>query len=33
VVVYYKAERMGEARALDPVANDRHPNNRKDSGS
>jgi len=23
VVVYYKAERMGEARALDPVANDR----------
>ena len=25
VVVYYKAERMGEARALDPVANDRPP--------
>jgi hypothetical protein len=23
VVVYYKGERMGEARALDPVANDR----------
>lgn len=25
VVVYYKGERMGEARALDPVANDRLP--------
>jgi transposase InsO family protein len=25
VVVYYKAERMGEARPLDPVANDRPP--------
>jgi putative transposase len=25
VVVYYKAERLGEARALDPVANDRRP--------
>lgn len=25
VVVYYKGERMGEARPLDPVANDRHP--------
>lgn len=25
VVVYYKAERMGEARRLDPVANDRKP--------
>jgi transposase InsO family protein len=25
VVVYYKSERMGEARALDPVANDRPP--------
>ncbi len=40
VVVYYKAERMGEARPLDPVANDRAPtsgqasrasNRRKDS--
>jgi hypothetical protein len=28
VVVYYKGERMGEARALDPVANDRPPQNR-----
>ena len=26
VVVYYKGERMGEARPLDPVANDRKPN-------
>jgi len=26
VVVYYKGERMGEARLLDPVANDRKPN-------
>jgi hypothetical protein len=25
VVVYYKGERMGEAKALDPVANDRKP--------
>ena len=25
VIVYYKAERMGEARPLDPVANDRNP--------
>ena len=25
VVVYYKAERMGEARLLDPIANDRKP--------
>jgi hypothetical protein len=25
VVVYYKGERMGEARPLDPVANDRPP--------
>ncbi len=25
VIVYYKAERMGEARPLDPVANDRKP--------
>jgi len=25
VVVYYKAERMGEARPLDPIANDRKP--------
>jgi len=25
VVVYYKGERMGEARALDPIANDRKP--------
>lgn len=31
VVVYYKGERMGEARPLDPVANDRRPGNRKDS--
>jgi hypothetical protein len=27
VVVYYKGERMGEARRLDPVANDRKPLN------
>ena len=26
VIVYYKGERMGEARPLDPVANDRKPN-------
>jgi hypothetical protein len=26
VVVYYKGERMGEARLLDAVANDRKPN-------
>jgi hypothetical protein len=25
VIVYYKGERMGEARLLDPVANDRKP--------
>lgn len=25
VVVYYKGERMGEAKVLDPIANDRHP--------
>ena len=25
VVVYYKGERMGEARPLDPIANDRAP--------
>jgi hypothetical protein len=25
VIVYYKAERMGEARPLDPLANDRKP--------
>jgi hypothetical protein len=25
VVVYYKGERMGEARLLNPVANDRKP--------
>jgi hypothetical protein len=25
VVVYYKGERMGEARLLDPIANDRKP--------
>ena len=25
VVVYYKGERMGQARLLDPVANDRKP--------
>jgi hypothetical protein len=29
LVVYYKGERMGEARPLDPIANDRPP--RKDS--
>ena len=28
VVVYYKGERMGEARPLDPVANDRKPGTR-----
>jgi hypothetical protein len=28
VVVYYKGERMGEARPLDPVANDRPPQSR-----
>jgi hypothetical protein len=28
VVVYYKGERMGEARLLDPVANDRKPETR-----
>ena len=27
VVVYYKGERMGQARLLDPVANDRKPSN------
>jgi putative transposase len=26
VVIYYKGERMGEARPLDPIANDRKPN-------
>jgi len=26
VVVYYKNQRIGLARRLDPVANDRHPN-------
>ena len=25
VIVYYKGERIGEAKTLDPVANDRHP--------
>ena len=25
VIVYYKGERMGEARLLDPIANDRPP--------
>jgi hypothetical protein len=25
VVVYYKGERMGEARLLDAIANDRNP--------
>ncbi len=29
VIVYYKAERMGEARPLDPVANDRKPSTAK----
>ena len=29
VIVYYKAERMGEARPLDPVANDRKPSPEK----
>ena len=33
VVLYYKGERMGQARPLDPVANDRPPKNRKESGS
>jgi transposase InsO family protein len=33
VVVYYKGERMGEARALDPVANDRPPALRADAAS
>jgi transposase InsO family protein len=34
VVVYYKGERMGEARPLDPVANDRPPKKRgADPGS
>jgi hypothetical protein len=28
VIVYYKGERMGEARPLDPVANDRPPRSR-----
>ena len=27
VIVYYKGERMGEARLLDPIANDRKPLN------
>ena len=26
VIVYYKGERMGEARLLNPIANDRKPN-------
>jgi len=29
VIVYYKGERMGEARPLDPVANDRKPSPEK----
>lgn len=29
VIVYYKTERMGQARPLDPVANDRKPLNQK----
>lgn len=33
VVVYYKAERMGEARPLDPVANDRPPAPRSGTAS
>lgn len=32
VVVYYKGERMGEAKPLDPVANDRPPQPRPDAG-
>jgi putative transposase len=31
VIVYYKGERMGEAKLLDPVANDRKPLNREPS--
>jgi len=31
VVVYFKAERMGQARLIDFTANDRRPNNGKDS--
>ena len=27
VIVYYKGERMGQARLLDPIANDRKPLN------
>jgi hypothetical protein len=30
VVVYYKGQRMGQARPLDPVANDRRPHNPKE---
>jgi ribosome maturation protein Sdo1 len=30
VVVYYKGERMGEAKPLDPIANDRPPQPRAD---
>jgi transposase InsO family protein len=33
VVVYYKGERMGEARPLDPVANDRKPLNSQPSAT
>lgn len=32
VVVYYKGERMGEARLLNPVANDRKPSNKGEDG-
>jgi transposase InsO family protein len=33
VVVFYKGERMGEARPLDPLANDRHPRTDASPGS
>lgn len=32
VVVYYKGERMGEARPLNPIANDRKPANKSEQG-
>lgn len=33
VVIYYKGERMGQARPLDPIANDRPPRNRTEAAS
>jgi len=32
VVVYYKGQRMGEARLLDPLANDRKPSTQREDG-